>query len=247
MKLTNEVYLVGGGDYSFNLSHRLDCHVYLIDTGDELVMIDTGFGPGTDRILDLMRLDGLDPERVSRIIITHYHADHAGGCAPMVRATGAELWAPAEAAEAIRTGDADQIGLTWAQSFGFYPKEYVWEPCEVATEFTDTDRIPCGDLTLEAVSTPGHCTGHFVLRLQGRDRSYLFASDLVFWGGAIILQNVPDSSVQDYAASMNRALELEFDALLPGHHMISLENGRRHVEAAARDFNRIGLPRDLLR
>ena len=40
---------------------------------------------------------------------------------------------------------------------------------------------------------------------------------------------------------------LEFDALLPGHHMISLENGRRHVEAAARDFNRIGLPRDLLR
>ena len=29
--------------------------------------------------------------------------------------------------------------------------------------------------------------------------------------------------------------------------MISLENGRRHVEAAAADFNRIGLPRDLLR
>ena len=86
-----------------------------------------------------------------------------------------------------------------------------------------------------------------MLRLAGRDRSYLFASDLVFWGGAIILQNVPDSNVQEYAASMNRALELEFDALLPGHHMISLENGRRHVEAAARDFNRIGLPRDLLR
>jgi glyoxylase-like metal-dependent hydrolase (beta-lactamase superfamily II) len=89
--------------------------------------------------------------------------------------------------------------------------------------------------------------GHYVLRLEGRDRSYLFASDLVFWGGAIILQNVPDSNLQQYAASMNRAAELEFDALLPGHHMISLENGRRHVLAAANDFNRIGLPRDLLR
>ena len=247
MKLTDDVYLVGGGDYGFNLSHRLDCHVYVVDGGDELVMIDAGFGPGTERILELMEADGLDPRRVSKIVITHYHADHAGGCAAMVDATGAELWAPAEAAQAIRTGDADAIGLTWAQSFGFYPDDYVWQACDVATEFADGDRIGVGELVLEAVSTPGHCTGHYVLRLAGRMRSYLFASDLVFWGGAIILQNVPDSNVQEYAASMNRALELEFDALLPGHHMISLENGRRHVEAAARDFNRIGLPRDLLR
>ncbi len=247
MRLTEDVYLVGGGDYGFNLSHRLDCHVYAIDAGDEIVLVDAGFAAEPDEILDLMRVDGLDPARVSRIVITHYHADHAGGCAGMVRATGAELWAPAEAAEAIRTGDADQIGLTWAQSFGFYPADYVWEACEVAQEFSDGDRIPAGELALEAISTPGHCHGHYVLRLQGRNRSYLFASDLVFWGGAIILQNVPDSNLQAYAASMNRALELDFDALLPGHHMISLRNGRRHVEAAANDFNRIGLPRDLLR
>ena len=69
----------------------------------------------------------------------------------------------------------------------------------------------------------------------------------MFWGGAIILQNVPDSNLQDLRGVVNRVAELEFDALLPGHHMISLTNGRRHAEAAARDFNRIGLPRDLLR
>ena len=127
MRLTEDVYLVGGGDYGFNLSHRLDCHVYAIDAGDEIVLVDAGFAAEPDEILDLMRADGLDPARVSRIVITHYHADHAGGCAGMVRATGAELWAPTEAAEAIRTGDADQIGLTWAQSFGFYPADYVWK------------------------------------------------------------------------------------------------------------------------
>ncbi|MGZ6267994.1 MAG: MBL fold metallo-hydrolase [Candidatus Limnocylindrales bacterium] len=247
MKLTNDVYLVGGGDYGFNLTHRLDCHVYAIDTGEEIVLIDAGFGPGTGEILDQIRADGLDPSRISRIVVTHYHADHAGGSAAMVRATGAELWAPTEAAHTIRVADADQIGLTWAQSFGFYPADYVWEPCDVAHEYRDGERIPAGSLTLEAVATPGHCMGHYVLRLEGRDRSYLFASDLVFWGGAIILQNVPDSNLQEYAASMNRAMELEFDALLPGHHMISLRNGRRHVAAAASDFNRIGLPRDLLR
>lgn len=247
MRLTNEIHLVGGGDYGFNLTHRLDCHTYVVDGGDELALIDAGFGPGTDRILELMRADGLDPERVTKIFVTHYHADHAGGAAAMKRATGAELCAPAEAAPAIRVADADAIGLNWAKRFGFYPADYEWEPAEVEHELADGDRIAVGGLELEVIATPGHCDGHTCLRLTGGDRVSVFASDLVFWGGAIILQNVPDANLQLYAESMNRVAALEFDALLPGHHMISLENGRRHAELAAAEFNRIGLPRDLLR
>jgi hydroxyacylglutathione hydrolase len=247
MRLTKDIHLVGGGDYGFNLTHRLDCHVYVVDGGDELALIDAGFGPGTDRIVELMRADGLDPDRVAKIIVTHYHADHAGGAAALKRATGAELYAPAEAAPAIRVADADRIGLTWAQSFGFYPADYVWEPAEVEHEFSDNDRIRVGDLEIEAIATPGHCAGHYCLLLSGGDRVSLFSSDCVFYGGAIILQNVEDANVQQYAASCNRIADLEFDALLPGHHMISLENGRRHARLAAQEFNRIGLPRDLLR
>jgi glyoxylase-like metal-dependent hydrolase (beta-lactamase superfamily II) len=247
MKLTDDVYLVGGGDYGFNLTHRLDCHTYLIDGGSELALVDAGFGPGTDQILDVIRADGFDPARSTSSFVTHYHADHAGGCAPMTRATGARLLAGREAAPTIRVADADQIGLNWAKSFGFYPADYVWEPAEVAEEFEDGSRFQVGELTVEAIATPGHCLGHYCLRLVGRDRVYLFSSDAVFWGGAIILQNVPDSNVQEYAASCNKLAGLEFDALLPGHHLISLQNGRRHAEAAANEFNRIGLPKDLLR
>jgi glyoxylase-like metal-dependent hydrolase (beta-lactamase superfamily II) len=247
VKLTDDVYLVGGGDYGFNLTHRLDCHTYLIDGGDELALVDAGFGPGTEEILALVRADGFDPERISRILITHYHADHAGGSAAMKRSTGASLCAGVEAAPTIRVADADQIGLNWAKSFGFYPADYEWEPAEVDEEFTDGTRFRVGELEVEAIATPGHCNGHYCLRLVGRDRTYMFSSDCVFWGGAIILQNVPDANVQEYAASCNRLAELDFDALLPGHHLISLRNGRRHAEAAAREFNRIGLPRDLLR
>jgi hydroxyacylglutathione hydrolase len=247
MRLTEDVYLVGGGDYGFNLTHRLDCHVYVVDGGDELALVDAGFGPGTDRILELMRADGLDPARVDKIVITHYHADHAGGTAAMARATGASVWAGVEAAPTIRVADSAQIGLDWAKTFGFYPSDYEWEPAEVQSEYADGTTIPVGELELEAVATPGHCKGHYCFRLRGRDRTYLFSSDCVFWGGAIILQNVPDANLQQYAASCNRLAELEFDALLPGHHLLSLENGRRHAEAAAREFNRIGLPKDLLR
>jgi hydroxyacylglutathione hydrolase len=247
MKLTDDVYLVGGGDYGFNLTHRLDCHTYLVDGGGELALVDAGFGPGTEEILELVRADGFDPADISTIVITHYHADHVGGAAALRRATGAKVCAGVEAAPYMRVADADQIGLNWAKQFGFYPEDYEWEPCEVDTEFADGATIRVGELELELVATPGHCLGHYCVRMTGRDRMYLFSSDCVFWGGAIILQNVKDSNVQEYAASCNKIAELEYDALLPGHHLISLRNGRRHAEAAAREFNRIGLPKDLLR
>lgn len=244
MKLTPEVYLVGGGDYSFNLSHRLDCHVYVIKGGDDLVMVDAGFD-GPEEIIQNMKDDGLDPAKVSRIFVTHYHADHTGALARMKRLTGAEVYAGVEAAPAIRTADSEQIGLKWAQQFNFYPPEFVWEATEVGHEFNDGDKFAVGSLELEAILTNGHCNGHYCLLLRGGTRSYLFSSDLVFWGGTIILQNVADSSVQEYAASMNKVLNYEFDALLPGHACISLRNGRRHVQRAANEFNKIGLPENL--
>ena len=82
--------------------------------------------------------------------------------------------------------------------------------------------------------------------VTGGAGGYLFSGDHVFWGGKIILQNVGDSSVQEYAASMNTLLDYDFEALLPGHLNFSMHNGRRHVEAAANQFNKIGLPPNLL-
>ncbi len=75
---------------------------------------------------------------------------------------------------------------------------------------------------------------------------YLFTGDHVFWGGKIILQNVGDSSVQDYARSMNKLLEYDFTGLLPGHLAFSLVNGQTPVEFVASQFNKIGLPANLL-
>ncbi len=34
-------------------------------------------------------------------------------------------------------------------------------------EFTDGTRIPVGNLELELVATPGHCMGHYCVRMVG--------------------------------------------------------------------------------
>ena len=36
MRLSDRVYLVGGGSLGFGISHELDCHVYLVDGGSEM-------------------------------------------------------------------------------------------------------------------------------------------------------------------------------------------------------------------
>ena len=40
MKLTQDLYVVGGGRFGFGLSGELDCHVYVLDGGSELALID---------------------------------------------------------------------------------------------------------------------------------------------------------------------------------------------------------------
>lgn len=247
MRVNEHLYLVGGGDYGFNLSHRLDCNSYIIDTGDEFWMIDAGFDGGPEIIANIRRL-GIDPRRIAKLFVTHYHADHAGALAYLRNhlADTLQIAIAAEAADTVRAGDEVPTGLAWAKSFGFYPDDFTWQGCEVDVELIDGAEFRSGNAHLTAIATDGHCTGHYCFLVRVGTASYLFSGDHVFWGGKIILQNVPDSSVQAYAESMNKLLTFEFEALMPGHLNFSLRNGRRHVQSAADQFNRIGLPPGLL-
>src|SRR5215212_8189738 len=183
VRITNEVYVVGGGvANAFGLSDDPDCHIYLVDGGDELALIDCGMAAGNslERILSNVRADGLDLERITKVIVTHYHMDHAGGAARFRECLGVEVVAPADAARALRTGDEQAVALDVAKAAGFYAADYRFQPVEVAHEAREGDRIPVGSLELEVFETPGHCDGHVSLLLQGRDRRYLFAGDAVF-------------------------------------------------------------------
>jgi hydroxyacylglutathione hydrolase len=244
VKLTEDVYLVGGGNVAFNLSNGADCHVYVIRSGDALAMVDVGVGLGTDLVIENMRRDGLDPKAVRQIFVTHYHVDHAGALKQWRDLTGAKVYASSGSAPAIRAGDAETVGLTQAQKGGYYPLDYRLEPCPVDVVFDEGQDVRIGDLALKPYASPGHCNGHTVYRLDGQDRRYLFSGDCVFWGGHIIIQNIPDCNLQAYAQTIEKLTDVEFDALLPGHLTISLRDGRRHIDAAAKAFRSLGIPRN---
>ncbi len=248
MKLTSSVHVVGGGRFGFGISGALDCHVYLLNGGDELALIDPGLGMAGDfdRILDNIRADGLDPRRIRKLILTHYHCDHIGAAAEAHKRLDVEVYASALAAPVVRTGDERAVALDVAKRAGFYPADFTLPPCPVDHEVHEGDVIRVGDLALTAYDTPGHCDAHLSFHITGADRAYLLGADLVFWGGRILLQTIHDCRIDAYAQSVFKVEKLAFDALLPGHLQISLSGGKQHIDLAAAAFRRLGVPPNLI-
>ena len=240
------MWLIGSGQNGFDLTDRYDCHVCLIDGGSELALVDTGAGLGHEAIRQNMLSAGFALDRLGHILLTHAHGDHAGGAARWRRETGARVYLSRARADALRTGDEDAISLTEARRRGFYPPDYRLEPCPVDVELVDGDRFRVGDLEVLAIDTPGHCDGLMSFVVQAAARTHLFCGDTVFWGGRILLLNTPDCSIQNYARSLERLARLQVDCLLPGHGLLSLRDGQRHIQQAHQHFVNLLVPPGIL-
>lgn len=245
MQLTPNVHLVGSGRLGFELSNDFDCHVFLLDGGSEAALIDAGVGLEVEQILENIRATGL-AKKITKIILTHAHSDHMGGAGQLRAALDAQVCAPAEAADWIRSADEAAVSLELAKRAGYYPEDYRLAPSAVDTELRENNIVRVGDLELRVLETPGHCRGHCSYIVENAERKLLFGGDLVFFNGAVILQNIPDCSIQDYAASTEKLSGANINALLSGHWVLPLRSGQKHIDLAIDAFRGLMVPKNLL-
>jgi glyoxylase-like metal-dependent hydrolase (beta-lactamase superfamily II) len=245
MQLTPNVHLVGSGRLGFELSNDFDCHVFLLDGGSEAALIDAGVGLDVKKILDNIHATGL-AKKIAKIILTHAHSDHMGGAGQLRAALDAQVYAPAEAADWIRNADETAVSLELAKRAGYYPEDYRLQASAVDVELRESDIVRVGDLQLRVIETPGHCRGHCSYVVENAERKLFFGGDLVFFNGAVILQNIPDCSIQDYAASVEKLAGLKVNALLSGHWVLPLRNGQKHIDMAIEAFRGLMVPKNLL-
>ena len=92
-------FVLGGEDgadkYDTQIRYRGSLQNYLIDTGSEVILVDTGLPTGTPEevpnetspiftgkdissYIDAFKALGYKPEQVTKILLTHKHADHSG-------------------------------------------------------------------------------------------------------------------------------------------------------------------------
>ena len=142
MRLSERIYLVGSGSNGFDLTDPFDCHVYLLDGGDELALIDTGAGMGAEAIIANVKQDGFDPERIRHLVLTHGHGDHAGGAARLRRLLDEpEVHAAGTIADSLRAGDEKALSLDVAKKAGIYPPDYRFEPVPVDQKMGTSERV----------------------------------------------------------------------------------------------------------
>jgi len=243
MQLINRVFLVGGGLSGFGLSHDSDCHVYLIDGGEEAVLIDAGAGLGRDEILANIKNHGIDPDKISLLLLTHLHADHSGGAAGLREVLpDLKVGAAEDMAFALRQGDERAIGLTHGKQGGYYEEGYYFRPCPVDLELIDGQELTVGQVGLRVIATPGHSAGHLCFLMDDGGRRYLFTGDNLFFGGKILLQPVPDCNLQEHLSSLRKLNGLGVDVFLPGHGAFSLSQGQRHIFEALSWMDRCLVP-----
>ena len=245
MQLAEGIWLVGGGLQGFGLTNAFDCHVYLVDCGASAVLIDSGAGIEPERIEAEIRATGIEPGRISHLLLTHGHADHSGGASYFQRRHGCRIVASPEVAGFLERGDTEAISLDLAKEAGIYPADYAWLPCPDPIGLDDGQTLRVGDRAFTAIATPGHSTGHLSFLLPTAAGDALFAGDAVFHGGEILLQAIPDCSIWLYRETIRRLSRLDVAMLLPGHRALALRDGQAHIARAEQAFRTLLPPRNM--
>jgi len=240
MRIAEGVYLVGSG--AIGLSDSLDCHVYLVDGGSELALIDAGAGFGVDDVLANIVQDGLDVRRLTKLLLTHSHSDHAGACREMKDRLGLQVICPQGEEQLLESGTERDLGLDRAVRSGIYPEGYVFHHAKPDRVIGDGESVAVGALSLQAVVVPSHSPASTCYAVEVAGGKAMFSSDVVFYGGTIGLGNWPGSSLAAYRENIGKLGGLGVDMLFPGHYMWSLRNGQSHLDAAIEALSEAWVP-----
>lgn len=155
----------------------------LINTGAQLVLIDTGAGslaPETGNLINNLQDEGIRPEDIDIVVLTHAHPDHIGGntldngklAFPNARyvmsKTEWEFWTSGEA-EATLDEITSEVLLSVTR------KNLPPIANNVALIEGDKVIIP----GIRAISAPGHTPGHMALLISSADEQLLHVVDAV--------------------------------------------------------------------
>ena len=171
-----QVKAAASGDY---LGYSL---VYFIVSDGEMAIIDTSPAAVTPAILEAIRGLGYDPSRLSHIILTHIHLDHAGGVGalakqfPGVKVAVHKRGAPhIVKPDMLIEGTRQAYGKNFEADYG--PISPV--PKQQVLPVDEGDIIKVGTRELKIMYTPGHAP-HHVCVYDSRSRGVFSGDSLGF-------------------------------------------------------------------
>ena len=140
-RLWNNVYFVGSSAVS----------VHLIDTGEGLILIDTGYPFMQDMIVENIRALGFDPADIRVLLHSHGHYDHYGNTLYLKSLSGAKTCISRIDNEIVN----GHRNLSWADELGC--ARIPPFNCDVLLD--DGDEVALGNTRIRCRLAPGHTEG----------------------------------------------------------------------------------------
>lgn len=179
---------------------------------ERLALID----PGPDDPAHLAALDrAIAGRTVDAIIFTHTHRDHSASGAALAQKLGAPLWFGGRhrLSRPLRRFECNPIANSC--DWDLVPDRVL----------ADGETITAGDATLSVHATPGHCANHLAFALG----DVLLTGDHVMgWNSTLVA--VPDGSMADYFASLDKVIALPQARYVPAHGA-PIEDGPDYARA----------------
>jgi glyoxylase-like metal-dependent hydrolase (beta-lactamase superfamily II) len=156
------------------------CTVYLI-VDDNAALVEVGCPVQIPDILEAIDQLGYDIRKLSYIIPTHVHLDHAGGAGLLARQLPqTKVVAYSRAVKVLADPSIlDRMMQGFMQIYGGDARQRFGEMVPIAEErfvkVEDEDNIPLGNRELKVIHTPGHDPNHLCF-LDTRSRG-LFCGD----------------------------------------------------------------------
>ncbi len=189
---------------------RLGVNIYLVDGGDEYILIDVGFLDELTSVLELIRQMEFRLSACKMVIATHADADHTQGLARAREVLKCPIAAHPKSVGPLESGD--EI-LTYAR-IDAQEIRIEMPPCKIDLQIDEGDLIEVGDRKLEVWSTPGHTAGQLAFRME----NLLFSGDNIFRDGSVgVIDAHHGSNLPDFIKSLQRIRATDVDYLLPSH------------------------------
>ena len=175
-------FVFGGEDgmekYDLNIRYRGSLQNFLIDTGSEVILVDTGIPAGTPEehpdenslaftgkdicsYMDAFAALGYRPEQVTKILLTHKHADHSGELRSF---PNAKVYVNAD-----EMGAAELQGLTNLVPVTFTDGAYH--------NFPESQKICDGIYFIKA---KGHTHGNSIIVVESDGLFYMLHGDITY-------------------------------------------------------------------
>jgi glyoxylase-like metal-dependent hydrolase (beta-lactamase superfamily II) len=218
------IFCVGGPD----LSHPQDALAYLIVGREDAALIDAGAGKGSVVIWENISSVGLEPQKLSYLILTHAHVDHIGGAAFFKEKTGCRIVAHEADQEAIESGDPSLTAASWyGVTLPLLKVDHVLKGKIEALPLGPSEKITC-------LHTPGHTPGSISPYMDRQGKRVLFGQDI---HGPF--SRAFGSNLSNWHHSMKGLLALKADILCEGHFGIyrTAQKVKAYIEQYIRQYS----------